>query len=331
MYWCYGPPWRGGPARRHDSNLRLSHVHRSGRWRRPSRLGRPGGPRREHRALEDTRVDRLHMQFQSLRRRNLAVPGRRWTATDPATSAENWNPNLASTVRITTAGMGLGADASGFISAGGPASAAQTHALIQEIRRRPGLRTRIMVGDDDAAVWASVTPDTIYSTARTAQVLDLHGGFSTVWSERFTSKVRSNARKAERRGVVVESDNTGRLVPVFDELYRSSVDRWAQQRGHPLSLMRWRAQRSEPRSKFETVARMMGERCTVWIAWRGGEPLAGIFVLTRGPRATYWRGVWIRNGRVAPARTSFSTATRSRPRAPMDDRVMTSAYSKLRS
>ncbi|MCA1695587.1 MAG: hypothetical protein LC749_13140, partial [Actinobacteria bacterium] len=65
------------------------------------------------------------------------------------------------------------------------------------------------MGGDDAETWASVVPSTIYSTARTAQVLDLRGGFSKVWSERFTSKVRSNARKAERRGVVVESDNTG--------------------------------------------------------------------------------------------------------------------------
>lgn len=187
-------------------------------------------------------------------------------------------------------GWGLGVDASGLLSEGGPASPGQTQGLIQEIQRHPGLRTRVMVGGDDAAVWASVVPRTIYSTARTAQVLDLRGGFSTVWSQRFTSKVRSNARKAERRDVVVESDNTGRLVPVFDALYRSSVDRWAQQRGHPLSLMRWRAQRHEPQSKFAAVARSMGERCTVWIAWRGGEPLAGIVVLTRGPRATYWRG-----------------------------------------
>lgn len=57
-----------------------------------------------------------------------------------------------------------------------------------------------------------------------------------------------------------------------------------------MTLMRWLAQRREPCNKFATVARMMGKHCTVWIAWRGGEPLAGIFVLTRGPRATYWRG-----------------------------------------
>ena len=187
-------------------------------------------------------------------------------------------------------GWGLGADASGLVSEGGPASAGEIRALIEEIQRHPGLRTRVMVADHDATAWESVAPSTLYSTARTAQVLDLSGGFSTVWSQRFTSKVRSNSRKAERRGVVVESDNTGRLIPVFDELYRSSVDRWAQQRGQPLSLMRWRAQRREPQSKFATVAHRMGQRCTVSIAWRDGEPLAGIVVLTRGPRATYWRG-----------------------------------------
>ena len=187
-------------------------------------------------------------------------------------------------------GWGLGADASGVLSEGGPVSSEQTRALVQEIRRHPGLRTRVMVGDDDAVVWGSVAPSEIYSISRTAQVLDLRGGFSRVWSERFTSKVRSNSRKAERRGVVVESDNTGRLVPVFDRLYRNSIDRWAQERGQPLSLMRWRAQRREPQSKLVTVARCMGERCTVWIAWRDGEPLAGIFVLTKGPRTTYWRG-----------------------------------------
>lgn len=184
----------------------------------------------------------------------------------------------------------LGADASGFLSEGGPVSPRETSALIQEIRRRCSLRTRIVVGRDDAWAWASAVPSTTYSIARTAQVLDLRGGFSTVWSKRFTSKVRSNSRKAERRGVVVESDNTGRLIPVFDVLYRSSVDRWAQERGYPLTLMRWLAQRQHPRGKFATVARRLGDQCTVWIARRQGEPIAGIIILTRGPRVTYWRG-----------------------------------------
>ncbi|MGH3685407.1 MAG: GNAT family N-acetyltransferase [Pseudonocardiaceae bacterium] len=184
----------------------------------------------------------------------------------------------------------LGADASGFLGEGGPASPRETSALIQEIRRRSGLRTRIVVGKDDAQAWASAAPSTVYSIARTSQVLDLRGGFSAVWSKRFTSKARSNSRKAERRGVVVESDSTGRLIPVFDVLYRSSVDRWAQDRNYPVTLMRWLAQRQHPQRKFAAVARSLGEGCTVWIAWRQGEPIAGIINLTRGPRVTYWRG-----------------------------------------
>lgn len=184
----------------------------------------------------------------------------------------------------------LGADASGFLSEGRPASPTEVQALIQEIRRHAGLRTRIVVGRDEAQVWASAVPSSTYSIARTAQVLDLSGGFSAVWSKRFASKVRSNSRKAERRGVVVESDSTGRLIPVFDVLYRSSVDRWAHDRRYPVTLMRWMAQRQHPQSRFEAVARHLDGCCTVWIAWRHGEPIAGIIILTRGARVTYWRG-----------------------------------------
>lgn len=184
----------------------------------------------------------------------------------------------------------LGADESGFLSEGGPVSPTEIRALLREVQRHAGLRTRIVVGRDEARAWASAVPSTVYSIVRTAHLLDLSGGFSTVWSKRFTSKVRSNSRKAERRGIVVESDSTGRLIPVFDVLYRSSVDRWAQARGYPLTLMRWLAQRQHPQSRFEAVARALGERCTVWIAWRDGEPIAGVMTLTRGSRVTYWRG-----------------------------------------
>jgi CelD/BcsL family acetyltransferase involved in cellulose biosynthesis len=200
------------------------------------------------------------------------------------------NPTIPGLFSSPPRHWNLGADASGFLSEGSPVSFREAGALVQEIRRHSGLRTRIVVGQDDARVWAAAVPSTVYSIARTAQVLDLRGDFSTVWSKRFTSKVRSNSRKAERRGVVVESDSTGRLMPVFDTLYRSSVDRWAQERGYPLTLMRWLAQRQHPQNKFASVARALGEACTVWIAWRQGEPIAGIINLTKGSRVTYWRG-----------------------------------------
>jgi hypothetical protein len=184
----------------------------------------------------------------------------------------------------------LGADASGFLTEGAPLAPPQTRALVLEVNRLAGLRTRVVVGRDDARAWQPAVPASVHAELRSSQVLDLDGGFATIWSERFTSKVRSNCRKAERRGVTVESDSTGALMPAFFALFRESVDRWARERGYPVPLMRWRFGRSHPRSKFVAVARLLGERCTVSIAWRAGQPLAGIVVLAGGAWATYWRG-----------------------------------------
>lgn len=78
------------------------------------------------------------------------------------------NPSLPGLFASPPRHWNLGADASGFLSEGGPASPRETSALIQEIRSHPA-------------------PSTTYSIAWTAQVLDLRGGFSTVWSKRFTS------------------------------------------------------------------------------------------------------------------------------------------------
>jgi hypothetical protein len=89
---------------------------------------------------------------------------------------------------------------------------------------------------------------------------------------------------------VVEDDATGRLIPVFDRLYRLSVDRWAAQQHEPLRLARWRAQRRDSSAKFATVARHLGAACRVWVAWRQGQAAAAIVVLRQGGQVTYWRG-----------------------------------------
>ncbi|HEY2203001.1 MAG TPA: GNAT family N-acetyltransferase [Pseudonocardia sp.] len=187
-------------------------------------------------------------------------------------------------------GWGLGADAGGLVAVADQASPGELAAVVEQLVRHPGLRTRVMVGGAEAAAWASAVPRQVPCSVRAARVLDLDGGFGEVWARRFTGKVRSQSRKAERRSVVVESDSTGRLVPVFDRLYRRSVDRWARQGGRPSAMMRWRAGRADPRDKFAAVAARLGPRCTVWIAWHEGEPVAGIIVLARGERAIYWRG-----------------------------------------
>jgi lipid II:glycine glycyltransferase (peptidoglycan interpeptide bridge formation enzyme) len=121
-------------------------------------------------------------------------------------------------------------------------------------------------------------------------VLDLEGGFEPVWERRFATRARRNARRAERQGVVVECDTTGRLMPVFYALYWRSIDRWAHQAGHPLLWARQRARLREPLRKYQEVAARLGTACRVYVAWLDGKPAASIIVLHYGSNASYWRG-----------------------------------------
>ena len=183
----------------------------------------------------------------------------------------------------------LGADASGFLTEGGCLQPEQVRVLVGEVTRA-GVRTKVMVGGDDAVQWQPAVPARVHRETTQADVLALDGGFSTVWEKRFSSKVRSASRKAERRGVTIVSNSTGELIPAFDTLYRSSVRRWARDRRYPIPLMELRYRRTHPRSRFESVAQALGAGCTVWMAWWKGAPVAGIIVLTRGDQVTYWRG-----------------------------------------
>jgi hypothetical protein len=156
----------------------------------------------------------------------------------------------------------LGADVSGFLSEGGRLQPEQVSALVEEVTRA-GLRTKVMVGGDDAVQWQPAVPDRVHRETIQADVLALDGGFSAVWEKRFSSKVRSASRKAERRGVTIVSGSAGELIPAFDALYRSSVRRWARDRRYPVRLMEWRYRRTHPRSRFESVAHALGLGCTV--------------------------------------------------------------------
>jgi hypothetical protein len=97
-------------------------------------------------------------------------------------------------------------------------------------------------------------------------------------------------RRAERAGVTVECDDTGKLVPVFQDLYAKSVDRWARREGQPLALARFRARRREPESKLHTVAAVFEAGCRIYAAFIDGRAVAAIVVLYGTKTAAYWRG-----------------------------------------
>lgn len=167
-------------------------------------------------------------------------------------------------------------------------------AIVRDLSARRALRTAVRPCPSAGELWAAAVPEPVARTAHMEQTVDLSCGFDDVWQGRFTRKVRAWHRKAERR-LTVEWDDSGRLVPDFDALYRTSVVRWARQQHEPERLALWRAERRDPRRKFEIVARRLGQACRIGLARRAGEAAAAVIVLQHGEHCTYWRGAMDRD------------------------------------
>lgn len=202
-------------------------------------------------------------------------------------------------------GWGFG----GAVATGGLTTEDAT-TILADLAGRMVLLTSLRPSPLVAPIWAAAAPSGLAAAPRLAHVLDLEGGFERVWSERFAARARRHARRAEREEVVVEYDTTGRLVPVFYDLYRRSVVRWARQAGEPLRLARWRAQRGEPLRKYQAIAARMGEACRVYVAWVDGQPAAASIVLYHGSNASYWRGAMDKD-LAGPSQANFLLHSRS--------------------
>ena len=171
----------------------------------------------------------------------------------------------------------------------GPVTSAHTRAVFDDLLAHPALQRTVRLGAMADPAWRCA-PAAFHRATQVTHVLDLSGGFDHVWGTRFQSSVRRAVRRSEQSGLRVEVDRTGRLVEVFNVLYRASVARWAQAQHEPQLLALWRMQRSNPPHKFRTVAERLGDRCAVWVAWQDEHPAAALIVLRQGTQAKYWRG-----------------------------------------
>lgn len=177
----------------------------------------------------------------------------------------------------------------GIVCAGDPASVQELQSISADLCACPRLWTAVRPGPTADDAWAAAVPRRVARTRHMVQIVELAGGFEAVW-KRFSGSVRRACAKAERSGLDVEWDDTGRLVGVFDSLYRKSVARWSQHQLGGAFAGQMRASLREPRRKYEIVAERLGAACRVWVAWRSGEPAAALIVLTHGEHSTYWRG-----------------------------------------
>jgi hypothetical protein len=193
-------------------------------------------------------------------------------------------------VALAEASLPYGWGPGGLIAEGGLLLPEDIRAVLADLSGRRVPLVTLRPSPATGRVWDAAAPAAVVRRPHMAQTVDLGAGFAEVWRTRFKADTRNRVRRAERAGVLVEQDDTGRLVPVFQELYQKAVARWARRDGQPLAVARRRAAWREPGSKLPTVAAALGTSCRVYLASVDGRPAAAIVVLLGTASASYWRG-----------------------------------------
>lgn len=169
-------------------------------------------------------------------------------------------------------GRGIG----GLIGHG--ADAQVVAAVTADLQRLGALRVWIRPNPLAADKWAAVRGPRITAVPRRAHVINLAGGSESVLARTHRS-TRRGLRVAQRAGVRIEIDRTGRLLPVHYALFRLSVDRWARHQHEPVRLARWRAGRRDPLRKLECASKHLGPALAVIVAYVHDVPAASCVVL----------------------------------------------------
>ncbi len=202
--------------------------------------------------------------YETVDGRHLVLPMLRRRPSLGALSIEASNPP----------GWGVG----GLLAPGGPTTA-EIATVFSELAGRRVLTQRLWPNPLTAASWATAAPVQARATQRVAHLINLEGGFDHVWSKLFQKSSRRGARHAEREGVTVECDITGRLIPEFHALHSQAVSRWSRLQHEPRWMAMRRHRHNDPLEKFEAIAHCLGERCQVWVARIGAKPIASMIVL----------------------------------------------------
>jgi hypothetical protein len=169
----------------------------------------------------------------------------------------------------------------GSLVSRGPARIEELQAIFADLAGRPLLRTIMRPSALTGECWEVAAPQRITRLPHMSHVLDLDGGFATVWKSRFNDQARRNLRKAEKSSIEVERSADGTLAEEFCDLYSRSLERWATARGEPLLLARWRSRRRFQLQSFRRKVAALGDSCRIWMARVDRRSAAAIVVLQR--------------------------------------------------
>ena len=172
----------------------------------------------------------------------------------------------------------------GIVAPGGVTSADLAVVADDFARHRP-LRRTIRPNPSQVEAWSTFTG--MQRVPTMAHVIDLESGLDDVY-KRFNRNAKRNIKIAEKAGVVVEIDRTGRLLRDFFTMYEMSSSRWASQQNEPQWIARLRYHHQDSIEKWQTISEHLGPRCAVLIARVDGQPAAG-GILLFGADAHYTR------------------------------------------
>jgi hypothetical protein len=177
-------------------------------------------------------------------------------------------------------GWGIG----GIVGAG--RDRAVVAAVLDDLRGRPDVFTRVRPDPLDAELWAD--HGGVTTKPRHAHVLDLRGGLEAV-AKGLHRSVRRNIRQAEAAGLDLTFVADRAHLRAYYDLFELSIARWAEGSREPLALAQWRARRRDPLDKLEALADHLGDRFRLRMAWKDGVAIAGSITL-HGNAAHVTRG-----------------------------------------
>jgi hypothetical protein len=195
--------------------------------------------------------------------------------------------------------LGLHLDASypdgygpgGLLATGG--LLAEDVRLVVKDLRGESLSVRIGGAHHTREQWSAGLLPGVSEERHPVGVIDLaprqDGDLETFRTSHLDGETRQQLRRAARLGIEVEKDTTGRLVPVFYDIFRAWLEREIPRSGLPPRVARRRALRAEPYAKFAAVAAGTQDACRIFVAWYRGRPIAASILLVHGHHASCWR------------------------------------------
>jgi hypothetical protein len=169
-----------------------------------------------------------------------------------------------------------------------PFDSARMDAFLSGLARHPNASFRLSLDPRDSRILTPRASRTLF--ADRFFVLDLRGGFETVYRDRFAKDVREQCRKAKRRGVEVRSEPSRRGFRDFAALHAAAAAAWDVASRQPAALF-------EALAELATAPDRPVDLLLARSREDGDRLVAGVLV-ARGPRThTCWLAAMDRRAR----------------------------------